>query len=376
MTRGGKWAMHLSSTTGKLTAGIALLTASWQVQATNFADPSFVRAAVVVATYDALSAACQRQGGLSPADASHAAEWERSNGADAVRARLNRLASDLVSRSKVAELRQAVDAKLQSMEPERQCSALMNTVALPEAQLRQRFPKLIAELSQPMRIGATAPAGGSATKAINPSQLAAQIDSFGFDSRTTMGVGGSFAATPYPIGLFRDGRALEDVRGLSYRGGLAAHQRAHPQAWSRWRRSGNEVQVQSDTGNWRSLAFRTTYAALPAGYRLEGVYRAMRGAGNVSTGGADAGSALRTYVFGRDGRIIRDAGAGAFASFGATATAAASVAPSQRGWYRIDRLTLHIDYDDGSAEARIILTDPRDPKGAVWLDGIGYARKE
>ena len=54
--------------------------------------------------------------------------------------------------------------------------------------------------------------------------------------------------------------------------------------------------------------------------------------------------------------------------------ATSSVAPSQRGQYRIDGLTLFIDYDDGSAESRIIITDPGDQDGAIWLDGFGYKR--
>ena len=37
------------------------------------------------------------------------------------------------------------------------------------------------------------------------------------------------------------------------------------------------------------------------------------------------------------------------------------------------RLTLH--YGDGREEQRLIVTDPSDPRSAVWIDGIGYSRK-
>ena len=36
---------------------------------------------------------------------------------------------------------------------------------------------------------------------------------------------------------------------------------------------------------------------------------------------------------------------------------------------------LHISYADGSAEHRILIADPKDPKGAIWLDGQGYVQR-
>lgn len=56
------------------------------------------------------------------------------------------------------------------------------------------------------------------------------------------------------------------------------------------------------------------------------------------------------------------------------ATSMSSIAPNRRGRYRLDGVTLYIQYDDGSSEARIIVTNPSDPKAAIWLDGIGYTR--
>lgn len=38
-------------------------------------------------------------------------------------------------------------------------------------------------------------------------------------------------------------------------------------------------------------------------------------------------------------------------------------------------ITLVITYHDGSTESRIIVTDPKDAKGAIWLDGVGYSRR-
>jgi hypothetical protein len=52
-----------------------------------------------------------------------------------------------------------------------------------------------------------------------------------------------------------------------------------------------------------------------------------------------------------------------------------AVGPERRGRYRVDGLTLHVTYDDGSTEDRVLIIDPSNSKGAVWLDGVGYARR-
>ncbi len=48
----------------------------------------------------------------------------------------------------------------------------------------------------------------------------------------------------------------------------------------------------------------------------------------------------------------------------------------QRGTCRIDRRVPHITWDDGTTAQHILITDPDDPKGAIWIDGQGYARRD
>lgn len=67
-------------------------------------------------------------------------------------------------------------------------------------------------------------------------------------------------------------------------------------------------------------------------------------------------------------------GKGAGGRAGAVVTS--SVAPNQRGRYRVEGLTLYITYDDGSSERRILITDPKNPKSAIWLNGVGYSRRQ
>jgi hypothetical protein len=47
-----------------------------------------------------------------------------------------------------------------------------------------------------------------------------------------------------------------------------------------------------------------------------------------------------------------------------------------RGRHRIDGLTLTMAWDDGKTDPRLLITDPKSPRGAIWLDGKSYARSK
>lgn len=199
------------------------------------------------------------------------------------------------------------------------------------------------------------------------------IEAFGFDTRPKVGVGGFIALDIYPVVLFRNGEVLTDVTALSYPGGVTAHQQAHPEDWTRWRRNEERLQL-SKGGTWEAMKFQTTYARLPDGFRLDGAYRSLSGAGTLAVGGTQEVVAWNEYRFWGDGRVVRGGGAGGRSEAGGAAVATSSVAPNRRGRYQVEGLTLRITYDDGSVESRLLITDPNDPKPAIWLDGIGYAR--
>ena len=165
-------------------------------------------------------------------------------------------------------------------------------------------------------------------------------------------------------------------------GGLEVHKRDHPQDWTHWRRSDGKLERQTKKG-WEAMQFQKTYSSLPDGFRLDGLYRYLSGTGTVAIGGTQSVTAYDQYQFFADGRVIRGGGAGSTgntapgaADSGGTAVATTSVAPNQRGQYKIDRLVLNIRYDDGSGEQRILITDPDDPKSVIWLDGVGYVRRK
>jgi hypothetical protein len=150
--------------------------------------------------------------------------------------------------------------------------------------------------------------------------------------------------------------------------------RANPEDWTRWRRSGGKLQLESKDG-WKALAFQTTYSQLPNNFKLQGLFRSLSGTGNIAMGGTQMVAAWSEYRFTAGGQVVRGNGAGGSGEDFDVSVSANSIAPNRRGHYRIDGLMLRITYDDGSSENRILITDPKDPKSAIWLDGVGYAHR-
>lgn len=202
----------------------------------------------------------------------------------------------------------------------------------------------------------------------------ADIDAFAFDSAMAMGVGGFLTTRIFPVVLFRNGDVLTDVEGLAYRGGLAAHRRDHPRAWTQWRRSGAHIEVRKGT-TWSRLPFAVTYPRLPDGFRLDGTFRALSAAGTGVFGGAQDVTAWTEYRFWPDGRVTRGGGAGARGAATDASVVTSATAPTREGAYRVDGLEIIMTWGDGSVDRRILVTDPADAKSAIWLDGVGYPRQ-
>jgi hypothetical protein len=349
-------------------------------QAPDLQNRSFLEAAMVVVSYDHFESACGRS--LSAENAAKLTTWRAANGIERIRARTRVLAADAANRSLIAQMRTGAVEPLQrqNMNP---CDVVMAISRLPASQFAKTAPEMLAALPQDGGTvavsGVTGGTGGNAPARPVPSPVAtpstsaaviAQIESFGFDTRATMGVGGFVGLAVYPVVLFKNGEALTDVEGLSFRGGIAAHKQANPDDWTRWRRAAGKLQTMGSRG-WSNLGYQVTYGRLPDGFRLNGTYRAMSGTGNVAVGGSASVVAWNQYTFTPDGRVLRGGGAGASNATVATS----STAPNQRGQYRVEGLMLNITYDDGSRESRMLITDPADAKGAIWLDGTGYAQR-
>lgn len=348
-------------------------------------EPQFAKAAVLVTLADRLATGCAAQRGHTPEERARLDDWARRNQLDKVRSHLAQLAAQPAMQALHHSLLAGVDQQMSSLPADR-CSAALALSRVPDAQLAQTMPGLLArlpEVAAPTEVAAPAnvPASAAADVVATGASLAAlqrQIDSFGFDSRATMGIGGFMTMKTFPIVLFRDGTALLEIEALARPAELAAHRRANPGDWSRWRREDGELQLErrgKDGTAWQKLYFQATYPRLPEGFRLDGRFRSLAGVGNLAVGGTDSVVAYQEYSFAPDGRVLRGGGAGSSATGGDFSVATASAAPARRGRYRIDGLLLAIDWDDGSRESRLIVADPKDPKTAIWLDGTGYVRR-
>jgi hypothetical protein len=337
-------------------------------------DEDFTRAAMVVMSFDRFAAACKSRGGLSGDDARKVAAWQSDNGVDRIRERLSELDQDPVHKKRVEDAARGIVDHVESkgIGP---CAAAVSVTRSPDSQFAKRSPELLAggKPAAPNKAAAPtaspAPAAPTAARDSVPALLA-QIDSFGFDSRVAMGVGGFMTTDIYPVVLFRNGDALTDAAGLAFPGGIAAHKRAHPKDWTQWRRGPGKIELSGSKG-WQAMSFRVTYPSLPSGFRLDGRFQHLGGTGNVGVGGTDSVTAWNEYRFSRDGRVVRGGGVGSRAEGGNSSVVTSNIAPNRRGRYQIDGLGLNITYDDGSTERRILITDPKEST-VIWLDGVGY----
>ncbi len=342
------------------------------------ADEALLKAVLIVRTFDHFAAACQRRGGFKPADASAVKAWEREQGVAQIRARAQAIDSEPAQKQQlergVSTIVLQIDAK--GVEP---CLAAVTASRTRDAQFSTVAPQLLAGpgtvAPAAMPVAKPTPPAAPPVAGVRPdAALLAQIDSFGFDTRPAMGIGGFITTDIYPVVLFRDGRLLSDVEGLMFAGGVAAHQAAHPKDWTRWRRQGGELQIAGEKG-WEKLPFQSTFRQLPKDFRLDGLFRRLGGSGNVAVGGTSSVAAWNEYRFTPDGRVSRGGGAGGRAESNGSSVVTRSQAAGQQGRYRIEGVMLNIRYDDGSEESRLIITDPKDPTGAIWLDGQGYAQR-
>ena len=335
---------------------------------------TLLKAAVTLRTFDYFAGACTRGPGFDTSASRVIAAWTASQHVAVVRARVDEAERNPRQKQVIASAVESIAERLRG-QAIGDCAVAVSVTKTNEAQFLISAPELAGA---PSAGEPAAPVTPSAPAAPLPSvvtpALLASIDSIGFDTRAGFGVGGFITTEIVPVVLFRNGDVLTDVRGLTASGGLAAHKAAQPAAWTRWQRAGGELQIARAKG-FAKLPFQVTYATLPAGFTLRGMYRRLGGAGTLGVGGTSSVAAWDQFRFTADGAIERGGGAGARSEAGSTSTVTHGTSAGQRGTYRIDGLVLHITWDDGTTAQHILITDPDDPKGAIWIDGNGYARR-
>ena len=390
-----KFTPHMLASVRLLSAMILLLAVAPSIvvaQRPDMSDRAFAQSVATLLTHDHFATKCAAGGGMSAGEAEQVEAWAHANGVGMIRTRLRELEQDPAQKAKVDEAYAGVVRKYGQLSLFA-CRAALQSSKRPEAQFATTEPAMLVALGTPaaspspvdsaiaeappvaVRPAAAPPAAAPPAAPPPTGSPADEIDSFGFDSRPKMGVGGFMTVDVYPIVLFRNGEALTDVEGLAFPAGLAAHKRANPGDWTQWRRSGGALLLHKQ-GRWAAPSFQRSYPRLPDGFRLDGYFRALSGAGTVAIGGGDAVAAFTDYRFSPDGRVERGSGSGGRAEAGDGSVVTRASAPSRRGRYQLDGLTLRISYDDGSEESHVLIADPADPKTAIWLDGVGYARRK
>jgi len=348
-------------------------------QSTDVTSEPFIQAALTLMTFDYFATKCKQGSGFTPSHAAKIEAWQTANGVGQLRLHLRELDRYPTQKQKLEQAVVQVTEKIAEQGTNLDaCNLALLVSDLPNAQFATVSPQLLAPSSPskvPQKVVPSPTNTFRVTSSPSDSKTLAQIDRFGFNSRTVMGIGGFLTTDIYPVVLFRNGDALTDVKGLSFAGGIEAHKRAHPGKWTRWRRQGGKLQL-TQKGKWNALSFPTTYPKLPDNFKLDGLFRSLSGTGTVAIGGSQSVSAWRDYRFWADGRVVRGGGAGGRTEGGGSSTVTSSTAPNQRGRYRVQGLTLQITYEDGSEERRILITDPKNSQSAIWLDGIGYTRRK
>jgi hypothetical protein len=340
-----------------------------QAQPLSEMETAYVKAGIVLATFDDLQQKCERSGGFDVAQRREVEAWQSTHGVDALRTHLNGpgLSPALREQVRVASA-QVVRQVASGVKP---CLAAVSLTRTADAQFANRLPRLPAN-STPVPAAKPEVEPASTRFAADMTRVATDIEGFAFDSCTRIGYGGMVMFTPCPVVLFRDGSALTDVEGLSHPQGMAAHRAAQPKHWTQWRRTGERIQLMKEDV-WKNITYTAVYSTLPKNFRLDGRFSSTRGGGNTALGGGQAVIAWSDYLFRPDGTVQRGGGAGASSMDSGVAVTTSSRAAGKSGHYHIEGLTLVIEYDDGSSERRVIIADPKDGgKGTMWLDGEGY----
>ena len=176
-----------------------------------------------------------------------------------------------------------------------------------------------------------------------------------------------------PALLLRSGDAVRDIGALSDRRGLGGHRRSNPETWTRWRRSGDKVELKGgDT--WVEFApLGQMQRPLPKDTRLAGSYSPLRNSRLRDRSNDELSPfSWSTLRFDRSGRFSSRGGTVSSAWMG-RAVAIERRRGSAAGTYLIDGFMLTLRRDDGQVELHSIVPHPTN-LSFIWVDGIQYAR--
>jgi len=330
--------------------------------APDFTDKAFVTTAAQVATVDVLASHCPDA--QKPGTAVHGAlqAWEARNHAGVLR---GMMAATAEGRTGFQTIKDKLEGRMAPVLGQA-CAALTQWLASPSAEIDAGYRAQLAGgvLATP---SAVMPAPARAKAQVQGITGYGLIQSYG------LGYGGMMVVRYEPAVLFVSGDILLDVTGLANPDGIVADKAAHPDHWSKWRKTGSTYEYASRSGKWNGLVNNQIWTTPPSSAGLSGRFTATGGGGDMALGGTSAVFTQTSYTFQPGGRVTREGLASATSEAGGASTVSGSHG-DRSGRFTIDGLTLTITYDDGRRDTAILMTHPTD-KDIIWIDGVAYTRE-
>lgn len=163
--------------------------------------------------------------------------------------------------------------------------------------------------------------------------------------------------------LLKSGDAVRDSEAITTPGGLAAHRRANPDSWTKWRKVGRSVEMLTN-GRWKAF----DRVSGPPPRQLAGSFSRT----STSVGAGTAAQLSATMVF--DGKRFASArSAGSITAGHGGGGVTTSGRSGSQGTYSIDGYVITLRHDDGQVAESTVFTHPTD-HDIVWIGGQTYTR--
>jgi hypothetical protein len=117
-----------------------------QAQTLDMSNEAFGRAAVTLTLVDQAYQTCEKQKGLSQSDLSKHSAWQRANGVDEIRTRLNELMADANIKQSIETVKASASDKFRGRITA--CNFYRSAVSSPESQFASATPEVLASLKK------------------------------------------------------------------------------------------------------------------------------------------------------------------------------------------------------------------------------------
>ena len=179
-----------------------------------------------------------------------------------------------------------------------------------------------------------------------------------------------------PVLLLKNGEYCSRVELPAADMDVAAHKRARPGAWGKWRRRGGKFQRTDSRGRWIDAKWDRRLTPARAGEQMNGTYSRIAGGGNTGLGGdvSIATTSELTFLPGRRFRL------GKFASttFGGSSGVGgvATDESDEHGTYSIEPGAIELRYSDGRVARWAMHWGDPEGKGSVFFNRALHTRRD